>query len=351
MELLREATAGITDPDEQIMEKAQKRINSLTKPPGSLGMLEDMTVKLAGIQGKICPEAKEKVHLLLAADHGVTEENVSAVPQSITEQMVYNFLQGGAAINVLCRQAQAQLKVIDMGVKKEINHEDIINRRIRSGTGNIAREPAMSRKEALKAVETGIELAHSAVKAGADILSTGEMGIGNTTPSSAIVAALTDREVSEVVGYGSGISEETRQHKVSVVEKALKINDPDPGDAVDVLTKVGGLEIGGMAGVMIGAASRSVAVIMDGFIAGAAALIACNIEPKIADYIIPSHKSAEPGHEDIFDFLSLSPAFDMNMRLGEGTGAVLHMQNIEAACRLMANMATFAEAGIELDGF
>ncbi len=348
MELLRKTTAEISDLDEKIMEKAQKRINSLTKPPGSLGMLEEIAVKLAGMQGQVCPEVEEKTHLLFAADHGVAEENVSAVPQSITEQMVYNFLEGGAAINVLCRQAQARLQIIDIGVKTEINHPDVINSRIKSGTENIAIEPAMSREEAVQAINTGIELALSAVEEGASLLSTGEMGIANTTPSSAIVAAMTDKEVAAVVGYGSGISEEQRQHKISIVEKALEVNKPDPDDAVDVLAKVGGLEIAGMAGVMIGAASRSVPIIMDGFIAGAAAIIACNIEPQIADYIIPSHKSAEPGHEDIFDFLDLSPAIDMNMRLGEGSGAVLHMHNVEAACRIMADMATFAEAGIEL---
>ncbi len=348
MELLEKTLAEIDGLDEEMEKRAQKRLNSLTKPPGSLGRLEDLAVKLAGITGEEKPQIKNRVHILMAADHGVTEEGVSAVPSLVTLKMVENFLEGGAAINVFCRQAGVELKVVDMGMNRPLEHEDLIQRRVRDGTDNICRSPAMEREEAVEAVEAGIELALSEVERGADLLSTGEMGIGNTTPSSAILAAMTSHSVEEVVGYGSGISEEQLEHKKEVVARAIETNNPDAQDAVDVLASVGGLEIAGMAGVMIGGASASVPVMIDGFISGAAALIADGLKQEVSKYLIPSHKSVEPGHIKIYDKLDLKPMLDLDMRLGEGTGAVLNVHQVEAACRIISEMATFAEAGIEM---
>ena len=343
MKLLNSTLEEITGLDQDKIKEARERLNSLTKPPGSLGKLEELAAKLAGIQGNIYPRIKNKAHILLAADHGVAAEGVSAVPQEITAQMVENFLDGGAAINVLSRQAGADLKVIDIGVARDIEREGLINRKIRYGTANLCREAAMTEEEAVSSLEVGIEIARETIAEGVELLGVGEMGIANTTSSSAILAVLGDYQLDEIVGYGSGISSEKLNKKKQVIREAIKINQPDPGDGLDVLTKVGGLEIGGMAGVMLGAAAESVPVIVDGFISGAAALLAYKLEPKMVDYLISSHESEEPGHRKIFDFLGMEPMLQLNMRLGEGTGAVLAMSLVEAAGKIISEMATFAD--------
>ncbi len=348
MTLLEETLSEITDLNQEKMQEIRERLDTLTKPPGSLGKLEDLATQLAGIQGELYPQVAEKSHILLAGDHGVVEEGVSAVPQSITAQMVENFLEGGAAINVLCNQAAVDLKVVDIGVAENIDKEGLIKKKIRPGTANLAKGPAMSRTEAITSIEVGIEVFEDRCKDGLDLVSIGEMGIGNTTPSSAILYAMSDCKLDDIVGYGSGISEKKRKNKKKVIRRAMEINAPEPDDGLDVLAKVGGLEIGGMAGVIIAAAANSVPVVIDGFIAGAALMIAYSLEPKVSKYIISSHKSVEPGHEKIYNFLELEPMLQMNMRLGEGTGAVLAMNLVEAATKINREMATFADLNMDL---
>ncbi|MDP2917466.1 MAG: nicotinate-nucleotide--dimethylbenzimidazole phosphoribosyltransferase, partial [Dehalococcoidia bacterium] len=257
------------------MAQARARQDTLTKPPGSLGRLEELSIQLAGIQGKPIPQIKHKVIITMAGDHGVVAEKIGNWPQEVTAQMVYNFLRGGAGINVLARHAGARVVVVDIGVASELKADpNLLSRRVAPGTKNMAQGPAMTRAQAEKAIETGIEMVTAEVKKGLDIVGTGDMGIGNTTPSSAICAVMTGRRPAEVTGRGTGLSDTQLAHKIAVIEKALAINRPDAADPVDVLAKVGGFEIGGLAGVMLGAAAHHVPVVLDGFISGAAALIA-----------------------------------------------------------------------------
>lgn len=344
--LLHETVNKIGKLDAVAAEKAKKRLDNLTKPPGSLGVLEDLVVQLAGITGKHIPRITRKVNIIMAADHGVIAEGVSAFPQEVTQQMVMNFINGGAAINVLARHAGTEVTVVDIGVAGEIDHPALVGRKVRYGTANMARGPAMSRKEAVRAVEVGIEVVNSEIDNGADLIATGDMGIGNTTPSSAILAVYSDEPLENLVGPGTGLDDEKLKEKVRIIEKVLVVNKPDPGDALDVLAKVGGLEIAGLAGCIIGAAARRRPVVIDGFIAGAAALIAGGIAPGVKNYMIASHVSAEPGHRAMIKLLGVRPMLHMRMRLGEGTGAVLAMTLIEAAAKIMAEMSTFEEAGV-----
>ena len=346
MSKIERAVQGIGDLDQRAMAAARERLDQLTKPPGSLGVLEELAVQLAGISGNPMPAARDKVVVVMAGDHGVVEEGVSAFPSEVTPQMVYNFIRGGAGINVLARQAGARVIVVDLGVAAEINHPGLINRKVRYGTGNIAREPAMSREEAVRAVVAGIEVAEEEIKNGAEILATGDMGIGNTTPSSAILAAFSGLPVRRVVGRGTGVDDRRLELKVRAIERALELHRPDPRDPLDVLSKVGGLEIAGLAGVILGAAAARRPVVIDGFISGAAALVAGRMEPKAIKYMIASHVSQEPGHRIIMEMLDLKPMLQMKMRLGEGTGAALAFHLIEAATRIIREMATFADAGV-----
>jgi nicotinate-nucleotide--dimethylbenzimidazole phosphoribosyltransferase len=329
------------------MEEARRRQDQLTKPRGSLGRLEELAVRLAGITRRVRQHLPNKTVVLMAGDHGVVEEGVSAYPQSVTAQMVANFLRGGAAINVLARRAGARVVVVDMGVAVELPcHPDLIVRKIGRGTRNMAEGPAMTREEALAAIEAGFQLADEEIRRGTDLLATGDMGIGNTTAASAIVAAMTGEAVSEVTGRGTGLGERGVGLKVAVIERALRLHRPDPKQPLDVLAKVGGCEIGGLAGVILGAASHRLPVVLDGFIAGAAALLAVGLSPLVRDYCIPAHESAEPGHKAVLRFLELKPLLNLNMRLGEGTGAVLGMTLVDAASRLMREMATFDSARV-----
>lgn len=341
-----EVNGSITPLDAAAMEQARARQDQLTKPQGSLGVLEDISIRLAGIYGQAIPEITGKAVIIMAADHGVVAEGVSAYPQAVTEQMVYNFVAGGAAINVLARHAGANVYVVDVGVAAPIDRNGVLSRKVRPGTGNMSDGPAMSAPECEQAIRVGMEVAELAISAGANILATGDMGIGNTTASSAVVSALAERPVAEVLGRGTGIDDEGLNRKLSVIEKALEMNKPDPASPIDVLAKVGGLEIAGICGVILQGARRRVPVVVDGFISGAAALAAARLAPESVNYMIASHVSVEPGHKIVLQEIGLQPMLHMNMRLGEGSGSVLALSLIEAAVKVLAEMATFGEAEV-----
>jgi len=333
--------------DSSAQEATRARLDSLTKPPGSLGRLEELAVRLAGITGDPRCTFERKTVFVFAADHGVTTEGVSAFPSSVTAQMVENFLRGGAAINVLAKRAGARVVVADFGITGDPGPIDgLLSRRIGAGTSNIAHGPAMTRKQAIAAVEAGRAIAADAADSGLQLAATGEMGIGNTTAASAITAAVTGLPARLVTGRGTGINDEALAHKVAVIERALATNSPDPVDALDVLAKVGGFEIGGLAGLIIGAAERRIPVVLDGFITGAAALIAAGLAPGVERFLVASHRSVECGHQAALENLGLTPLFDLGLRLGEGTGAAIAMQLIDDAVAIRDGMATFAEANV-----
>jgi len=339
--------AEIQPLDQEAMAAARARQDTLTKPAGSLGRLEELSVQLAGITGQPQPKIAHKAVICCAGDHGVVAEGVSAFPQAVTPQMVANILAGGAAISVLARQAGARVKVVDVGVAANLAaHPDLYECKIAWGTRNLAQGPAMTREEAQRSIEVGIFVLEAELASGLDIIATGEMGIGNTTPATAIVAALTGLPVRQLAGRGTGLDDKGLEHKIAVIERALQINRPDPTDALDVLAKVGGYEIGAIAGIILAAAAHRLPVVVDGFISTAGALIAAGLCPLVKDYCIASHNSVEVGHQAMWRHLGLEPLLDLNMRLGEGTGAVLAMQLAEAACRILNEMATFASAGV-----
>jgi len=334
-------------PDSTAEAAARARQDTLTKPPGSLGRLEALSIQLAAITGKARPSVARKAVIVMVADHGVVLEGVSAYPAAVTQQMVRNFMRGGAAINVLARQAGARVTVVDIGVAAEFEAEPgILSRKIAPGTHNMARSPAMSRIQAETAVLEGIDVVQGEIAQGVDLLATGDMGIGNTTAAAAITAVITGSPIARVTGRGTGIDEAGLARKIKTIERALAVNKPIATDPLDVLSKVGGLEIAGLAGVMIGAAAKRVPVVIDGFISGAAALIAVGLAPEIRPYLIASHQSVEIGHRVVLEHLDLCPLIDLNLRLGEGTGAVLVFHLVEAAARILDEMATFAEAGV-----
>ncbi|NLN86244.1 MAG: nicotinate-nucleotide--dimethylbenzimidazole phosphoribosyltransferase [Syntrophomonadaceae bacterium] len=348
--IIKSVLEDIRPLDIESMQKAINRLNSLTKPIGSLGVLEDLAVQLAGITGDVIPMLRSKMVIVMAGDHGVVEEGVSAAPQSVTPQMVYNFLKGGAGINVLARLAGAEVRVVDVGVADPtLQDPHLISRKVRLGTANMTKGPAMTRQEAIKAIEVGIEIAQTQIEEGINVLATGEMGIGNTTSSSAILATYSDMPLSVIVGPGVGLNVGGVERKVKAIGSALEVNRPDPNDPIDVLAKVGGLEIAGMTGLILGCATRRTPVVIDGFISGAAALIASKLAPRAKDYIIASHLSEEPGHKVLLEVIGLKPMLHMRMRLGEGTGAALAFNVIEAANRIMSEMATFDEARVIMD--
>jgi nicotinate-nucleotide--dimethylbenzimidazole phosphoribosyltransferase len=344
---LEELTAGIRPLDEAAIKAALARQETLTKPPGSLGRLESLAAQVAGITGQAIPRIQHKVIIVMAGDHGVTVEGVSAYPAEVTAQMVANFLRGGAAINVLARHAGARVVVVDMGVAANLQpHPDLISRKIARGTGNIAREPAMTAEQALRAVLAGAEVVEAEIGRGLDILATGDMGIGNTTPSAAITASILKQPPAEIVGRGTGVDDAGLQRKIRAIERALALHHPDPQNGLDVLAKVGGFEIGGLAGAILAAAAHRRPVVVDGFISTAAALVAVQIAPPARDYLIAAHRSQERGHGLMLARLGLDPLLDLGLRLGEGSGAALALPLIEAACKLPAEMATFGEAGV-----
>lgn len=334
--------------DHRFLTEAQDRLDSLTKPRGSLGYLEEAAKRLAAIQKTTQPEIKEKVIIVMAADHGVTEEGVSAYPREVTPQMVYNFITGGAAINVLARHIGAKIVLVDMGVAEDIESApDLLDMKVGYGTKNMTTGPAMTREQALLSLERGIEVVEKQAAASPiDVLGTGDMGIGNTTASSAIIAAFCDLPIEAVSGRGTGIDDETLERKIECIKKALDLNQPDTSDPVDVLAKVGGFEIGGIAGCILSAANLGIPVVVDGLISSAAALLAYKIQPLVNDYIFVGHQSVEIGQTVVLKELSKIPVLDLNMRLGEGTGAALAIHILEASAKVLSEMATFKEAGV-----
>ncbi len=347
MKRVLDITLRILPLDEVAMRAARERQDQLTKPRGSLGRLEELAVRVAGMTGRERPRLPRKTVIVLAADHGVAAEGVSAYPQVVTAQMVQNILRGGAAINVLARQAGARVVVADLGVATVLpQHPKLIDKKIGPGTKNMTRGPAMSREAALAAIGAGIAIVEAEVEGGLDLIATGDMGIGNTTASSAITAAITGCAVVGVTGRGTGVDDAGWNRKVAVIERALEVNRPDPSDPLDVVAKVGGYEIAGLAGVMLGAAAHRVPVIIDGLISGAAALIASGLSSAVRDYLIAAHTSVEIGHRVILQHLGMVPLLDLGLRLGEGTGAVLAMQLVDDALAVLDEMATFDEAGV-----
>lgn len=347
MDLLQETLSRIVPQDAAIRAKAHARLEALTMPHWALGRLLDLAEDMAGITRSLRPPVTGKTIFVMAGDHGVVAEGVSKYPQEVTPQMVANFVAGGAGINALARQAGAVVRVVDMGVAADLGslaaEGKILSRRIGPGTRNMARGPAMTRDEAVAALEAGIDIALQASTA-VDVFGTGEMGIGNTTPSSAIVAVLSGRPTEEVTGHGTGIDTEQFAHKVQVIDDALHMNRPNSKDGLDILAKVGGFEIGGIAGLILGAAAQRKPVVLDGFISTAGALIAHTLCPTAGEYMIAAHRSVERGHCIALELLGKQPLIDLDLRLGEGTGAALAMNFLEAAVRVLTEVATFEEA-------
>ncbi|MBF0564885.1 MAG: nicotinate-nucleotide--dimethylbenzimidazole phosphoribosyltransferase [Nitrospirae bacterium] len=335
----------------EYFELAQKRLDILTKPRGSLGRLEEFARRLVAIYRQEMPALPRKAVFVFSGDHGVAEEGVSAFPQEVTPQMVYNFLSGGAAINVLARHAGADVAVVDVGVNHDFGESaGLIRAKVLKGTGNISRGPAMSRDDALKCIGIGYEIAMDYSNRGFGMFATGEMGIANTTPSTAIAAVITGKSPGETTGKGTGIDDASLRKKIDVIERAINVNKPDKNDPIGVLAAVGGTEIAAIAGLCLGAASAGVPVVVDGFISTAGALIAYCLCPTVKDYMFGAHRSQEPGHMAMLDFIGLSPVLDLQMRLGEGTGAAIAMTILDASLKIYREMATFKDAGVTDSG-
>lgn len=352
-ELLEQAIAAVAPLDAAAMAAARAHQDDLTKPPGSLGRLEDLAVQLAGVRGRDREPLGRSAVLVCAADHGVVAEGVSAYPAEVTPQMVANFLRGGAAINVLARHVGADVVVLDAGVAGDLDalgdHPSLLRRAVRKGTGNIAREPAMTREEAIAVVEAGISAAWELADSGVEALAVGDMGIGNTTAASAIVALVTGEPAASVVGRGTGVDDAGLARKIAAVDRAVQravADGVDAGDAIGVLAAVGGLEIGAIAGAVLGAASRRMLCVLDGHPATAGALIAAGLCPGVVASCVAGHRSAERGHRVALAHLGLVPLLDLDLRLGEGTGATLALGLVQAAARISAEMATFSSAGV-----
>ena len=344
---LDDVVGRIGPADSRAKRAAELRQSRLTKPPGSLGRLEELSIQLAGIFGTERPTPRGKTVVVAAGDHGVVAQGVTGYPREVTAQMVLNFLAGGAAINAMARRAGVDLVIVDAGVAAPLpDHPDLRVVGAGRGTADITQGPAMTREQAEACVIAGVEIALETADNGADFIGTGDMGIGNTTSSSAIAAALTGRPPSETTGRGTGRTDRELAHKIAVVERAIEVNRPDPGDGLDVLAKVGGFEIGVLAGVVLGGSLARRAVVLDGFISGAAGLIAYSMCPNVRDYLVAAHLSAESGHRVVLSHMGLRPLLDLGMRLGEGTGAVLAMGLLEAAAACLTEMATFDEAGV-----
>ncbi|OGW39894.1 MAG: nicotinate-nucleotide--dimethylbenzimidazole phosphoribosyltransferase [Nitrospirae bacterium GWD2_57_9] len=340
----------ITAVNGALAEVAQKRLDNLTKPLGSLGRLEEFAKRVVCMTGNKMPVLDKKVIFTFAGDHGIATEGVSAYPKEVTPQMVLNFLRGGAGINVLARHAGAEVVVVDIGVDYDFGDvPGLVSKKVMRGTANMHKGPAMTREQAEKCIQTGFDLGLEYAKKGYHLFGTGDMGIGNTTPSSAIASVFTKTPVSDVTGRGTGISDDSFKRKISIIEECIAKNRPDPKDPIDVLAKVGGTEIGGIAGIILAAASERIPVVVDGFISTAGAMIAYELEPKTADYMFAGHSSVEIGQRCMLKKIGLSPILDLNLRLGEGTGAALAMLMIEAGVKIYREMATFGEAGVSDD--
>ncbi len=347
---LEKVLKGIRPVDPAWRAKARKRLDDLAIPHNSLGYLLDLAEQLAAIKESMTPSVARKMVVTMAGDHGVVAEGVSAFPQEVTPQMVRNFVAGGAAINVLAGVAGAGVTVVDMGVAADLSdlveQKQILGYKVAYGTLNMAVGPAMTREQAVQAVEAGIEIASSLIESGIELLGTGDMGIGNTTPSSAILAVFSGKSPRQVTGRGTGIGDIALENKIKVIEQSIAVNQPDASDALDALAKVGGFEIGGIAGLVLGAAYHRVPVVIDGLISSAGALVAKHLAPAAVDYMIAAHQSVEPGHRYMLEELGLKPVLNLNLRLGEGTGAALAMPIIETASRIIYKMLTFTDAGV-----
>jgi nicotinate-nucleotide--dimethylbenzimidazole phosphoribosyltransferase len=332
----------IQRPNRELLPLLQKHLDNLTKPPGSLGRLEEFARSFGVMAGSAKLTLEKRAIFTFAADHGVSSEGVSAYPREVTAQMVFNFLSGGAAINVLCRHYGIQNVVVDIGVDYQFPElAGLLQKKVARGTENFLKGPAMTEAQAIQSLETGMVLPE-----GYDLVGTGEMGIGNTTSSAAILAAVTGLPVEDVVGRGTGVNDERLRHKIAVIREVLARHNPDPNDGLDLLTKIGGFEIGAIAGLIVGAASRRIPIVVDGFISGAGAIIATRLVPACRDYLFFSHLSRERGHKRMMEFFDARPILDLDMCLGEGTGAAIAMDVVTAAVRIYSNMATFESASV-----
>jgi nicotinate-nucleotide--dimethylbenzimidazole phosphoribosyltransferase len=346
---LHEVLAEIQPVDVGMMDRAQERLDSLTKPLGSLGVLETMARRLCGISQTMTPSVARKIILTFAGDHGVVSEGVSSVPQEVTQQMVYNFLSGGAGVNVLARHVGADVRVVDVGVAADVSADGLICANVMKGTANFTQGPAMDPRQALASIAVGMETARQAIDDGAEILGSGEMGIGNTTPSSALFAVLLNIDVEDVTGRGTGIDDKALENKIEVIKKGIRSNRHLMNGPLETLAAVGGLEIGAICGMILESARNRIPVVVDGFISSAGALVAMKMKKEVLDYCFFSHMSAEQGHRIFFKETGLKPILDLDMRLGEGTGAALAMNVIEASVKILTEMATFAEAGVNAE--
>jgi len=347
MQRLETVLNRITPLDADLLAATQARLDRKTKPLGSLGRLEEFACRLVAVSGQEQPDLTKKVIFTFAADHGITAEGVSLYPKEVTTQMVFNFLQGGAGVNVLARHAGAEVRVVDVGVDHDFGGcPGLIHKKVARGSANFAKGPAMTRSQMLAALAVGIELADQCKSEGIGLVGTGEMGIGNTSPSSAIIAALSGLSVEQVTHRGTGIGDQALISKVAAITRGLVINKPDPSDPLDVLQKVGGLEIAAIAGLVLGCAANKIPVVVDGFISTAGALIASELHPNLRDYLFAAHESVEVGHRFMLERLGARPILDLDLRLGEGTGGALAMPLLEAGVKILIEMATFEQAGV-----
>ncbi|ERI94463.1 nicotinate-nucleotide--dimethylbenzimidazole phosphoribosyltransferase [Clostridiales bacterium oral taxon 876 str. F0540] len=346
MNLLNKTINTITSSDKEAVEKAVKYIDNLTKPLGSLGKLEEIGAKFAGITGKVFNKAEKKNIIVMCSDNGICEEGVSSADQIITQVMTNSIPEMKTGVGVLASFANVELTVVDIGIKGEISNPKVIKRKVNNGTANMCKGQAMSREEAVKAIEVGIEITDKLCCEGYEMLGTGEMGIGNTSTSAAVISALLDIDIEKLVGAGVGLTEEQVENKKKAIKKALEINEPDKKDVIDVLSKVGGFDIAGMCGCFLSAAKNKKPIVIDGVISCAAALCAYILKPETRDYMFTSHKSEEKAVAFVFDYINLQPMLDLNMRLGEGSGCPLAFNIIEAALHMVNNMATFGDVGI-----
>lgn len=346
--MLKDVLSKITEIDRDMMKIVRNRVDYLNKPQGSLGKLEDLVVQVSGITSEAYPMTDKKALIVMCADNGVCVEDVASAPQEVTYIQTLNIPRGLTGAGALAKQMDAKIYAVDIGVMRDIEDEYVINKKVMYGTHNMTKGPAMSRQQAIKALEVGVEIAIKAVEDGAKILATGEMGIGNTSTTTALLSVFTGIDPKEITGIGANFPLEKLAHKAEVIQRSITINQPNPDDVLDVLSKVGGLDIAGMAGTMIGGAYKKVPIIIDGFISTVSAIVACKLNPHVRDYLIPSHYSLEKGAKIATDYLNLDPFLDMNMRLGEGSGALLAFNIVEAACYMNREMITFEEAEFDV---